>query len=70
MTTDYVKRRMKQAMKDGAEIAYDLEADEEVRLPPEYIGRMGLALFQARMAMAMSDGSGYDLPDDELRGMH
>lgn len=67
---DYLKRRLLGAMKDSADIRHDLEADEGVSLPPEYVGRMGLVLFQMRMRMALSDFDGYDIPDDELRGMH
>lgn len=67
---DYLKRRMLGAMKDGADIAYDLEAEEDVRLPPEYVGRMGLALFQMRMQMALSDFDGFELPEETHRGTH
>lgn len=70
MTEDYFTRRLRSAMRDGADIAEDLADDPGVALPPEYVGRMGLALFSARLAVATADSNGYDLPDDEGLGSY
>ena len=64
MTQDYFYKRLRSAMKDGADIADDLGDDPGVQLPPEYVARMGLALYDSRMTLAFSGVDEGELPED------
>lgn len=66
----YFKRRLRAAMRDGADIADDLADSDGVQLPPEYVGRMGLALFRSRMSLAFRESTIHDLPEDDGRGLY
>lgn len=71
MTTDgYFARRLKQAMKDSADIAEELADDPGVPVPPEYVAQMGLKLFDSRMTLAFATVDETDLPDDEGWGSY
>lgn len=70
MSKGYFYRRLRAAMKDGADIAEELADDPGVPIPPEYVAQMGLTLFKSRMTLAFAEVDEEDLPETENWGMH
>lgn len=66
--SDLFKRRLEGAMEDAADVAEDMATDRGVPMDPGMVGKMGLALFQARMTLLFHnvDGDVYDFDLDEM----
>ena len=66
---EYLNSRMDRALHDATDCAEALAEERGVTLSPDMVGELALAMFQTRMALAMSGGGGeeYELPDDLRR---
>lgn len=66
--SDIVKRRMDSSVNYAIEKAKEVQREEGITLPPQVVGQMALAMFEARMSMLFQTGGGWDLPEDSGEG--
>jgi len=69
---DIFERRLKNAMRDSADIAEEIAYERDVELPSELVGQMGLTLFQARLGVLRRQPSsdGIEFPDEDGREVY